>query len=265
MEAINLQDAFTDLPPLPIVKGDIWNRHRLSIRRHVATSDDLMQFLNWSTITAIMFVGDAPYIEKELDVLRESPDWNRWRSAIKETYLGAPQTLPYYTASSGNLVHQAYHLKMFEDLSGKKLKDMDSIYEFGCGYGAMALVACRAGFFGDYYVYDFPEMLLLTAFYLRNLGVEDVHFVNTLEPIEVDLFVACYSLSEIRLAERKRVLFDVKADNYLFAFQGDWDGVDNVTWFDSFALMRDDYKFVLEEVRHMNLGNTIWYMVGSKR
>lgn len=262
MAKVELSELFNRLPPLPSEEGNIWNQHRRSIRRHVKT-DEPLRFLNWSTVIATMFVADAPYIKYELEALKQSSEWNRWRNAIKETYLGAPVTLPYYTATSGNLVHQAYHLKMFEDMTGKKLADIESIYEFGCGYGAMALVASRAGFYGDYHVHDFPEMLLLTAYYLDNLGTENINYHNSIQKMNVDLFIACYSLSEIGTGLRKHVLTNIEAENYLFAFQGNWNEIDNVTWFDSFALMRDDYHFVLEEAKHANM-NT-WYMIGSRR
>lgn len=263
METIELKDAFQELPPLVIDKNDRWTRHRRSIRRHVK-KEDPMRFLNWSTITATMFVGDARYIKHEFEALKESGEWNRWRNAIKETYLGAPVNLPYYTATSGNLVHQAYHLLKFEELSGRRLQDIESIYEFGCGYGALPLVARRAGFFGNYYVHDFPEFLFLTMFYLGNLGVEDIYYVSKIEPVEVDLFVACYSLSEIRTGERRRVLETVNANNYLIVFQEYWNDVHNYEWFDSFALMRDDIRWTMENVSHFD-AEDLWYMIGSKR
>jgi hypothetical protein len=143
---------------------------------------------------------------------------------------------------------------------------MNSIYEFGCGYGAMALVARRAGFFGDYHVHDFPELLLLTVYYLGNLGVDNIHFEDRIQPLNVDLFIACFSLSEVRTGLRREVLEKVHADNYLFAFQGHWDGVHNYDYFDSFSLMRDDLRWECERVTHMPVeNNAIWYMVGSKR
>ncbi len=263
MDTTELREAFNALPPLVIEQGNIWTRHRRSIRNHVEASDP-MQFLNWSTITATMFVGDASYIEYELEALKNSGEWNRWRNAIKETYLGAPTTLPYYTATSGNLVHQAYHLKKFEDMTGEKLIDMESIFEFGCGYGAMSLVASRAGFYGDYYVHDFPEMLLLALYYLGNLGVDDIQYIYNIQPLNVDLFVACYSLSEVRTGIRSRVLDTVVANNYLFAFQSSWDDVDNFSWFDSFTLSREDLRWNMERVTHFDTDD-LWYMVGSKR
>ena len=263
MDTTELREAFKLLPPLPSNREDIWTRHRRSIRRHVETSDP-MRFLNWSTITATMFVGDANYIEYELEALKNSGEGNRWRDAIQETYLGAPATLPYYTATSGNLVHQAYHLKRWEDMTGKKLENIESIFEFGCGYGAMALVAHRLGFVGDYYVHDFHEMLLLTQFYLGNLGIEDIHYFDDIQSLNIDLFVACYSLSEARTRIRSHVLDNVVADNYLLVFQEYWDGVHNYEWFDSFTLSRPDLYWNMERINHTD-SNNLWYMIGSKK
>ena len=49
--------------------------------------------------------------------------------------------------------HQEEHLKLIGDV-GK----LERIFEFGPGYGGLCQVIKEAGFDGNYYLYDFPEM-----------------------------------------------------------------------------------------------------------
>jgi hypothetical protein len=96
MNADELKAAFSNLPDiLPRTK---WDEHRLSLRRHVK-KDDLDEFLTWSTITATMFVGEAPYVEQEL--LQLMNHRNHWRSALSESDIGNPPRLSYAPWTSG--------------------------------------------------------------------------------------------------------------------------------------------------------------------
>ena len=63
MNADELKASFANLPPLTPVTP--WDKHRASLRKHVARRD-LAKFLAWSTITTTMFVGEEPYVEGEL-------------------------------------------------------------------------------------------------------------------------------------------------------------------------------------------------------
>ena len=191
-----------------------------------------------------MFVGNAPYIEFEYDSLLSSPNWRKWAKAIKEPMIGNPTM--FNERTSGNLIHQAYHLKQWLDKTGQRLEDMSSIVEVGAGYGAMALLCRRLGFKGVYCIYDLPELEEIQKYYLGNredtLWLSDVWRIGLAEPC--DLFIASHSLGEMPIAERERYLSQAEAKEYLFASSYEYGGVDNQAWFNQLAgTINRDWKF----------------------
>jgi len=250
MDADELRAAFSELPFVDEQPPDYtWERHRWEIIRH-AKNDDPERFLRWSTIEATMFPGETRWIRRELDVLRRSDDWTRWMEAIREPFFGSPQPMPSAGWTSGNLIHQAYHLAEWEFFTGRSICDLSNIYEFGGGYGAMAMVAARAGFGGDYFIQDVPEVSLLQEYYLSNVGINAVLTTETLD-IEADLVIGCYSFSEIPIDLRESVLAKVKGKSYLFAYQDVFYEVDNYGWFREFADGRPWLDWHKIQVEHL--------------
>ena len=131
-----------------------------------------------------------------------------------------------------NLVHQAYHLLRWQEATGQRIADLQSIYEFGGGYGAMCLTAHRLGFTGTYYIYDLPEFALLQQWYLERHGAYANHITGNFE-YQPDLFIACYSLSETDYAERTRILGKIRANSYLLLYSNKFAEYDNTGYFQS--------------------------------
>jgi hypothetical protein len=262
MDAQELRDAYAALEPM----GDqpppryTWERHRWEMRRHVA-QDDIGSFLNWSTVTATMFAGETPYTRSELHALKAQPDWGQWHAAIEDLGVGQAPRMSEELSTNANMVHQAFHLMMWNKATLREIRDLETVTEFGGGYGAMALVASRLGFKGTWRMVDFPEMCLLQSYYLsqHELGCA-VEFCGDVLPIAgAGLYVACYSLSETPLSERKGCV-DLGAKSYLLAFQEHWDDVDNLDWVEWFALEdRDEVRwriFPMARPGH-------WYAMGA--
>ena len=222
-----------------------WTNYQASLRQHLEC-ESLDNFLQWSTIQATMFVGNAPYIEFEYDALLSSPNWRKWAKAIKEPMIGNPTM--FNERTSGNLIHQAYHLKQWLDRTGQRLEDMSSIVEVGAGYGAMTYICRRLGFNGHYYIYDLPELVQLQTYYLSdmdsitwyNQSILDIDFYR----LSCDLFIASHSLCEIPIDERERYLSQVEAKEYLFVSSYEYGGVDNQAWFNQLTgVIGRDWKF----------------------
>jgi hypothetical protein len=130
----------------------------------------------------------------------------------------APDTYSNNTQYSMNLIHQAYHLTQWEQATGKRIEHLNTIVEFGAGYGAMALLCRRLGFEGQYIIYDLPEFSLLQEYYLSQFGMIDKMEWNPAEkPKDADLFMALYSISEVPFEDRPGLM--VKADSYLFLYR----------------------------------------------
>lgn len=129
-----------------------------------------------------------------------------------------------------NEFHQLYHLLRWQETTGNRIADMRSICEFGGGYGAMALACHRLGFKGDYYIYDLPEFCLLQQWYLEQNNITVRHSCEIV-PIDVDLLIACYSMSETDYAERDEFFNKVRANNYLLLYSNWFEKFDNIDYF----------------------------------
>lgn len=203
-----------------------------------------------------MFVGDVDFIHKEYDQLCTAYKHNHLVKLIKETSVGNPKTL--YGWTSGNLVHQLYHLRQWLDRSQIDVSQLSTIFEIGAGYGAMALICRRLGFKGQYYIEDLPELKIVQGHYLHNtIGLDNIIWRV---PETCDLLIACHSLGEMAVSERGALLALVEADGYLFASSYEFEEVDNQGWFQQFAGSRMGYDWT--QWAHPYQENA-FYLVGT--
>lgn len=264
MNADQLRKALKELPGLGPSSGlprFTWERRRAELPERVK-GDDLSRFLTWPMMAEAFFVGDAPWVQHELKALQED-DWERWQNGIKEVEFGAPARLEAHEDSSGQMVHQAYILKQWEDAAEKKVGQLQQVFEFGGGYGSMARLCRQLGFRGAYAIHDLPEFLLLQRFYLSQTGVPNVAFIENYEPLmgmTFDLFIAACSLSEVPFEVRDKVLDTIPARGYVILYQQDYMGRDNHSYFYEFAQTRPQLVWKNYQVKHWP---THWYLVGT--
>lgn len=139
-----------------------------------------------------------------------------------------------------NLINQAYHLRLWEQTTGRRVEDLDSIYEFGGGYGALAELSYRLGFAGEYHICDLPEFALLQRHYLAGRGLSVIHET---EPVAADLFIALYSLSETDADLRERWMAHQRSRSYLLLYSGQWAEHDNRAWARGFMEFHGDLRW----------------------
>ena len=148
-----------------------WKENSNRLRQKIL-SDDPRNFLRWDVITETMCVSNEPFVEIEFNHLRRSHGWQKqWKNAIKETSVGHPIPFFLYPQSSGNLIHQAYHLCRFEEKTGTKINTFNFIFEFGGGYGSMSMLLHNLGFKGKYIIFDIPQFSALQGYYLQSIGL----------------------------------------------------------------------------------------------
>lgn len=239
--------------PTPSPNG-FWSGKRADLRNHVASGESVEMFLTWPEITSTMFVGNAPYTGYELDMLQHSPDWRRYEVAIREDGLGAP--VMYNRDTSGNLIHQCYHLMQWEITTGLSVSDLESIVEIGAGYGALCKIVRRLGYTGDYLIYDLPELCELQRWYLGELGIDatwsDCPPSDTLQS---DLLIALWSLSEMHGDNQDAYMRHLQPHHYLLAaLDAPWEGQDNAFLFRQLAQSLTRF-----EIDHLH-GN--YYLIG---
>jgi hypothetical protein len=129
-----------------------------------------------------------------------------------------------------NLIHQRYHLLQWEKVNpNTKIEDVETILEIGGGYGALAIVASRLGFTGDYHIIDLP---VFEEYQRQHLDFRGVNCTMKWKKIErPDLMIAIASLCEIPVEARDRFLSSVRPRSYLFAYASYWDDVNNTEYF----------------------------------
>ena len=258
MNATSLKNAFHKLPP--VVYTSTWDLHRKALRNHVR-KDNIARFLRWEVIHATMFVGEAPYIELELDDLLADKSLV-WGTALHESNVGDPPRLSYCEWTSGNKVVQCYHLQQLAKRIPIEPSAWHMVFEFGGGYGSMCHVIHRLGFKGIYSLADLPEFLLLQEYYLSQLGI-DPNIVHTPpHAMAVDLFIALFSFSEVPIELRERYLQNVEAESYLFAYQPQWGEFDNIKWFKSIQDRLPNYYWWDFECQYKN---EYRYLIGIKK
>lgn len=227
-----------------------WLENILKLQKQILTKNP-KNFLQWDVIRKTMFIGNALFTIQEFFYLKMN-NWNKWKKAILEKNF--IQTEPYilYPQSSGNLIHQAYHIAKFESISGKKVKDFDFIFEFGGGYGSMCQLINNLGFKGKYVIFDFAILSALQTFFLKINGLNvslnslntkaKILCLNDLEKLKrlfpkkgKKLFIATWSLSESPLQIRKKVYPLINTmDSYLISYQTYFGKIDNHKYFSEY-------------------------------
>jgi hypothetical protein len=255
--------------------------------RELVLQGDPREFLRWDVIRESMFVSRMPYVGLELAWLRRRPDWKtRWWPAIGEARVGRPLPYPFYSRSSGNLIHHAYHLAQFEERTRARVTDVDCIVEFGGGYGSLCRLFHVLGFAGRYLMFDLPPWCLLQRYYLESLGLPvrdappqpgtDTRFAlcsPIIEEIAAALehagptcramFVATWSISEAPIIVRERVWPVVsRCRAYLIGYQHRFAGIDNQAYFEAWTRRMDTHDWMTWEIEHMP-GNS--YLLGVMR
>lgn len=260
--------------------NDDWAQNLATLRRHIL-NDDPAEFLRWPMIMRTMFVGLRLYVLRELWFLRKR-GWLRWRKAIRESTVGRPYRFPLSPASSGNLIHYAYHLANFEEVAGTRSSDLDLILEFGGGYGGMCRVIHNAGFEGRYVIFDLPLFSALQRYFLQMNGLsvaqyprastaKDVLCISDLESLQAALnglpsrgkfmLLAAWSLSEAPVQIRNVILnMTDKFRFFLIGYQGRFAGLDNGKFFADWAARRTQMAWTFRGIRHFR-GFT--YLIGG--
>ena len=246
-------------------------------------------FLQWDVIKRTMVVGNADFIDIELQFLKSLPDWeDRWKLAIKEVKSGEPTLYPQYPESSGNTIHHAYHIAQFEHTSGLKVSEMKIVFEFGGGYGNMYRLLSNLGFKGKYIIFDFSQFSALQEYYIKSLGLKvltidnfktansGVLCISELEvlrqalrqcvDIKEAMFLATWSISETPISFRESILSLVtKFKYFLIAYQGQFEDNNNIEYFDLWKKTLEYFEWVSFKIDH--IPNTYYkdnfYLIGS--
>jgi putative sugar O-methyltransferase len=258
-----------------------WSNNRVELRENILKRDP-RAFLKWPVIKNTMFVQNEAYIKKELVALKQSEKFeNRYKNAIIESKIGHPNKYPQFTLSSANLIHHAYSMYQFENESGVDVSQLETIIEFGGGYGSMCRLFHNLGFQGKYIIFDFDEFSILQDYFLSSIGIKvfrnekslqengvycisDMNLLHDiLEKASISLFVGMWSLSESPLNFREDFLTRIPdCDNYLIAYQEQFNEVDNVDYFSNWSNSKKNYDWKDLKIKHLPTNH---YLFGNRK
>lgn len=262
----------------------MWNRFKRGMRDYIL-QEDPRTFLRCRSIIKSISVPDSPYGYKELGYLRSRKDWDsRWKVGLEEDAWGHPHPYWCYPKSSGTRIHHAYHLALFEEMTGRKFSDHTMVVEFGGGYGNMPRLMSKLGYRGRYLIFDFSEFGALQHFYLNGVGMSHgdlglwsreeckqctvsdwSDLAEALKKVDLceSLFMATWSLSEAPFAIREPMLKAVEGvRSILIAFQSHFEDLANVDYFQEYQKGHPEYDWVLLPIVHIP-GH--YYLFGTKK
>jgi len=194
-----------------------WVRFNAKLERALLPTP-LFAFLRNPTIMYTMFVtaGGRP-LATELAHLERWVPPERLQMLLAEDYVGAPVLLNARYRTSHNTIHHLYHLAKFVDRTGHRLETVDTVVEWGGGYGNLAKLFLRwhTGR-PTYLIIDTPLLSCLQWLYLATILGEDrvvlldtpgaalrpglvnlipVSLVETVS-VAADLFISTWALNE---------------------------------------------------------------------
>jgi len=238
----------------------LWENNRKEIRKAILKGD-LSDFINWDVIQRTMFF-EAPRVEYEAVMCNSILS-----TAINESTVGNPKRYYLDMSTSGNLVHHAYSISHL--LKNSDLRDFDKVIEIGGGYGSMCRLFRNMNYFGKYIIYDLPELSALQKFYLSSVAAEyteNTIFSSDLKKLNNDnisaLFIATWSFSEMPIELREQLLNHIIFDYCIISFQEEFDGINNIDYFDQFMKKYKHINFNIIPIEHLR---NHYYLVGTKK
>lgn len=239
-----------------------WNSYIKRLHVYISKNDP-RSFLRWKPITESMFSSAS---KCEFDYLITSINNDKLLKAIEETWVGNPPKYKHYKKSSSNFVHTAYNLSQLIDLFKIDVKTLNSIVEFGAGYGCMAKLINNLGFVGKYTIFDIPEFLALQKYYLHSSKIMSnfkfIDKIDKLEAVNPDILISTWSLSESPISLRDKFLKKIGKPKYiLIAYQENFNSIDNKKYFETLKGLMSEYEWTNKTISHVP-GN--YYLLGKK-
>ncbi len=176
-------------------------------------------FLNQPLIRKTMFITNKPDLRNsQLDFLRGVYSKKFLKNTLKEEPIGNPLIEDWGNLTSHNTIHHLSHLTNFSISSNVELDKMNTIIEWGGGYGNMARICRKLIPHGTYIIIDVPVFSALQGIYLSTILGEDSinvvsaenkikngkinivplskELINSLNLVNADLFMSTWALTE---------------------------------------------------------------------
>lgn len=197
------------------------------------------RFKVWASVLTVPLVSRYRFKDYIVPVLQwAGTDEARW-DLLKDPGVGAlPEDLALLNIfddfpTTMNRVQMFAHLLKTGWID--RVEGLGSIIEFGAGIGEMTDVIYKLGFKGSYTIYDFPELHTIQSYHHGQLGLKDVTYLTEEHldgdvPLKYDLGVATFSITEMPMDLRLKLLTNINCDNWLVSYSKQIFGYDNDAW-----------------------------------
>ena len=237
----------------------LWETLHADIVEQLASGKDIQNFLQWPSIKRTMHAGGCNKIQWE--TLRNK-GWNKWENALIEDSFGNPTRCQWHRETSYAAIYHAYTLSQIRPTGN--VSDIKSVFEFGGGYGSMSRLIHRLGFNGTYTIYDLPALLQLQEIYLSKVRIptDKITLTDKLPKLDVDLFIAEWSLGESPMNLRDKVFENINFKECVISFNSLFGGLKNLERFDDLVKSMPDYEWKLQPIEHLPDN---YYLTGRRK
>jgi hypothetical protein len=156
-------------------------------------------FLRNPTIRHTMFVeAGGSWLKQQLSFLEKKNPKDKLKILLQEDYVGGPRLLNSTYLTSHNSIHHLYHLLRFSERTQCNFDKIDTIIEWGGGYGNMIKILNRLkSSSATYIIIDIPLFSCLQWLYLSTIiGKEKIHLPknpeDTLQRGKINLLPVCF-------------------------------------------------------------------------
>ena len=159
--------------------------------------------------------------------------------------------------TTSNRIRNLHHVHKMPDPSR-----FEAIFEFGAGIGEFASIFLSRFRSRPYYIYDLPEVLRLSQFYLKEFsGVEFITEGESWSKAPEDsLLVSMWGLSEIPTGFRDHLIRTMKPKEIYLTMQSQFEDINNLQW----AYNVPGYKVEMERICDHDWDEGSWYVYMEK-
>ena len=218
-----------------------------------------------------MFVSArGKWLKKQLRFLENKVSENTLKSTLIEDYVGEPIIMNRKYLTSHNSIHHLYHIIKFLDATRYDIKKVETIIEWGGGYGNLAKIIKR--FFQNtitYIIIDIPFMSCLQWLYLCTIfGENEINIIQkkqdvlqrgkiNLLPLDFlkqfdlkgDLFISTWAITESSEYSQNLVL-NLNWFNCEHILLGYYSKVSNFPMI-IIPIIENDSEFIIEEIKFL--------------
>lgn len=214
----NLSELYRQLSKKNIQKyiTPVWDDYNSALEKQLLPKLPY-NFLAKREIAGSMFVDErGDWMQQQIQLLEMHYSRDALNYLLQENQVGSPNIASKRYNTSHNSIHHLYHLARYEIETGTKLTDIQTVVEWGGGYGNLAKIYRRLNPYSHtYIIIDTPLFICLQKAYLTStLSASQVNVVDSsagivpgvvnLLPVgevsridlSADIFISTWAISE---------------------------------------------------------------------